>query len=174
MRILFLFPIIVFTLVGCSNEYYVEAYKSEAEISSKNEDLLRSRFTEVEFDDFNLFLEWFTYDNSTINKAPYKLFIVIEPKNLNFEAVSIESIAIKSSFNNEYKISPKIEFPVIISNKGIAKRSSYTFEPAFDFRFKKEEVIDTEITVKVLSGGETKVIKHKWLPIRVKHYAPIV
>ena len=27
---------------------------------------------------------------------------------------------------------------------------------------------------KVLGRGKTKVIKHKWFPIRVKHYAPIV
>ena len=174
MRLFLIFAIVLFALFGCTNEYYVEAYKSESEIHSQDEHVLRSRFTEVEFDDFFLFLEWFTYDNNTINVAPYKLFVVLEPKNSNVESVSIESVEIKSSLNNKYDIFPEVEFPVIIHSKGVSKRSSYTFEPAFDFKFKKEEVIESEIRVKILKSGETKVIRHKWLPIRVKHFAPIV
>lgn len=174
MRLFFILPIIALVLAGCTNEYYVEAYKSEAEISSQNENLLKSRFTEVEFDGFRLFLEWYTYDNKTINRAPYKLFVVIEPKNSSFDAISIESININSNLNIKYEISPKIKFPVVLSNKGALTRSSYTFEPAFDFRFKKKEVIETEIRVKVLGSGNVEMIKHKWFPIRVKHYAPII
>jgi hypothetical protein len=163
-------------LTACSNAYYVKAYKSDAEIYRGNEQELKSRFTTVNFNDFEFFLEWYTYDNTFINRPPYKLFVVLAPKNQDLENVSIESVMLGSSLGNSYEISESVEFPVILRNNPELKRSSYTFEPAFDFRFSNEEIIRSEIVILITVRGkvERKVLKHRWLPIRVKHYAPIV
>ena len=167
--------ILVFLLMSsCSNEYYVNAYKTEHEINSLNDELLQSRFTTEEFKDFNLHLEWNTYDNQIINKAPYKLYLVLEPKSNYIKKIEINSVNLLSSKNTSYIVGSR-KWPVMLANIN-NKRDSVIFNPPFNFDFNNNEQIESIIEIKVIYKDKAvlKKLRHKWIPIKVKKYAPFV
>ena len=165
---------ISFFLVSCSNEYYVKAYKTESEIHRGDQVELRSRFSTIEFEGLYLHLEWYTYDNFIINRPPYKLFVVSEPKSSDFERIEVVEISLSSSLGREYVIDSGV-FPVTLKNENM-KRDSHTFEPALSFRFGKKEKISSSIKIRIFTKNSVleKELKLRWEPVKVKHYAPII
>jgi len=176
MKKLYCIIILLFFLLSCTNAYDVEAYKSASAIDKDLQELLRNRFTLIEFADVNLFLEWNTYDNEIINKSPYKLFIKVEAKNKNFRSIAIQDVIITSSLGKKYSFLHSVSFPVRLASDGGSKNKTYLFEPAFYFDFYRKEEVTTEISISIELQTKTidKIVKHKWLPIRVKNFAPIV
>ena len=167
--------VLTFLLVACSNTYYVEDYKPKSTIDSEKPHLLESRFTTVEYTGFNLHLEWLTYDNKVINKAPYKLYFVLEPKDSSFAKIEIVSVEIDSDKGKRYTFE-KGMIPFSLSNNKTLERSWHILEPPFKFDFNGGEVVSTKIEIKVIyeESSETHFLEHEWHPIRVKHYAPVV
>ena len=174
--------IVIVLIGGCmtwlirKSTYYVETYKPYTIVESGNKKALRDRFTAYEFEDVTIFLEWNTYDNEKINTAPYKLFVVIEPKTSSFHSVEIERVNIQSSLGHDYTFDLAIEWPVIIKLEDDQQRDSYLFEPAFTFEFEKQEEIVTHIEFEIRTGdrAQTETIDVRWIPVRVAHAAPIV
>ncbi|SMF67029.1 hypothetical protein SAMN02745866_04288 [Alteromonadaceae bacterium Bs31] len=161
-------------LLSCSNEYFVKAYKTESEIRRGDQVELLSRFSTIEFKDLYLHLEWYTYDNFIINRPPYKLLVVSEPKSSDFERIEIVDVALSSSLGREYSIDSGV-LPVTLKNENMG-RDSHTFEPALSFRFGKKEKISSIIKLIIFTknGVLEKELNLRWEPVEVKHYAPIV
>ncbi|QBG47702.1 hypothetical protein EGM51_09965 [Verrucomicrobia bacterium S94] len=158
------------------SSYYVEAYKPESSVISKNQDELHHRFTTFEYEDANIHLEWYTYDNQKINVAPYKLFVVVEPKSEELKKVNITSISISSSLGEIYEFSPSTQWPTVLNVTNVDRRVSHTFEPGFMFKFEEKEEISTQVEFEIKTKDKVRkeTIDIKWVPIRVKHAAPIV
>ena len=158
--------------------YYVEAYKSLKTINSGNDEKLSDRFDAYELDNAILYIEWYTYDNKVINQSPYKLLVNVKSKNNKLQSIFITEIKIISSLGKRYKVYEHDSMPVLVYSKKTSSDSiSYkVFEPAFNFNFKQNEEIELQMTLDLIINGsrETKVIKDKYSPVRVKHYAPVV
>ena len=156
--------------------YYVETYKPDGIVTGGDEAALRTRLTPFEFDHVTVFLEWYTYDNATINTAPYKLFVVVEPKSPLLRSVDITSVSISSSLGHDYSFAPSMRWPTVLTVTNTEKRVSHTFEPGFMFEFEQKEDVMTHIEIRIRSEGsvQEETIDVKWVPVRVRHAAPIV
>jgi len=132
--------VIVLCLVGgctawfiSASTYYVETYKPDDVVEAGNEAALRDRFTPFKFKHATVFLEWYTYDNAKINTAPYKLFIVVEPRSSLLRSVDIDAVSMQSSLGHKYAFAPSTRWPTVLEVTNSQKRVSHTFQPAFMF-----------------------------------------
>ena len=159
-----------------ASTYYVEAYKPHDVVEARDEAALRARFTPFEFEHATVFLEWYTYDNAKINTAPYKLFVVVQPKSPLLRSVDIGGVSIESGLGHEYTFAPSTQWPTVLNVTNTQKRVSHTFQPGFMFRFQEEEEISThiEIQIRTEENVQEETIETRWIPIRVKKAAPIV
>lgn len=164
------------TLFDFMSTYYVEDYKPKSVVESHNQEALLARGYPFEFRHVTVDLEWFTYDNGTINIAPYELFVVVKPKSTRLRRIDIVSVSLKSSLNRHYSFSPSTQWPVVMDIKNCNDLVSHTFKPAFWFQFDKKEEISTRIELLIHTVDEVKreMIDVQWVPVRVKHRAPLI
>lgn len=156
--------------------YYVETYKPEQIALRGIQKELQSRFYDVNMNDYTLNIEWFTYDNKVINKPPYNLFLVIDPKNNKVNKVYIDKIKVSSTLDKQYKFDKELPRIIYKRTDGVLNRQSYKFSESFDFQFDSKEQIVLTFTIVTEYDDQTisKDFEIKFLPIKVKHYAPIV
>lgn len=159
-----------------ASTYYVEAYKPEDVVASKDAAALRDRFTTFELDLARVHLEWNTYDNDVINEAPYKLLVVVEPLAPELRAVQISSLEVTSSLGSEYAFDESIEWPIIAEIAGDTTRLSWKFDPGFMFRFDDQEIVSSRVVLAFDDGAHLSEhsLDVRWMPVHVRHVAPIV
>ncbi|WP_159888717.1 hypothetical protein [Paenibacillus puerhi] len=89
----------------------------------------------------------------------------------------MDKIEVASNFNGKYPFS-SILIPVPIYNRvdGHLKRQSYKFSELFNFDFdnKEEVILNFTIISEYENEVKNKEVKINYLPIKVKHAAPIV
>lgn len=178
------FPTLIVLLVGltCGGgyvwlksraTYYVEDYKPEAIVSRGDIEELQSRFTALDFKHATLHLEWYTYDNRKINRGPYKLRMSLGSQSPDFQHLEIDEIEIESDRGVSYHFAETIQWPIVLKAVG---SQPHILEPSFPFQFHQHEIIITKFKIRIHShqSVEEKTINMKWLPVRVKHLAPLV
>ena len=169
--------IALYFMMECAMIYYSQDYKPE-ELVLKNDEIgLRNRFYYFYEDKCRLTVEWNTYDNKVIYKPPYKLFMVSSCKEI-VEEVYVDSVKIISDKNKEYYFADTIRTPIYLY-RSFRRDSLQSFqsEPGFDFNFSGGEKINMKFIYHIKSKNgniETRKFDIKFIPITVKHYAPIV
>jgi hypothetical protein len=147
-------------------------YKPTELIEENNRTLLKNRLNKFEYESVNVFLEWSTFDNNIIHRPPYKLYLVIEPRDSSLKRVLVTGIEVKSDLQT-YEVQDS--WPVEMSIE-YGKRTSHLFEPAFLFNFRDNENVRTKIDFEFISknGIMKESLVTKWAPISVTHVAPIL
>ncbi len=85
-------------------------------------------------------------------------------------------MSITSSLGREYEFGAATQWPTVLAITNGQERVSHTFEPAFMFQFEEKEEISTRIEIQIRSEDQVqkKAIDVRWIPVRVRHAAPIV
>ena len=153
----------------------VQAYKPAEAVARADREELRVRCSVFEFEQASLCMEWFTYDNDTINQPPYKLVIDVLPKTSELKRVLVEEIIVSSSAGRRYSFADSIPWPIEMALRP-AHAGWRTLEPAMRFDFDGGEEIWTRVRLRfVLASGEkTVTVRTRWVPVVVKYFSPIV
>lgn len=176
-----LFSIIVLVgmvvLLVFDRTYDTYRYVVDSVYESKDQEKIWSRFYEIQYENFNFNIEWYTYDNKDITRGPYKLYMVVEPKS-NIEYIKVNNLKITSSMNNIYSFDKINNWPVEIYRfQNEYTRQSFQFEDIFDFNFRKKEtiILEFEIIYKINWMVEKQeYIRLKFVPVIVEEWDSLV
>jgi len=150
----------------------VETYKPAEVVERRRKQELQDRCAEFVLREVTICMEWFTYDNDTINRTPYKLLIAAVRPAADLRSVMVEEIALSSSLGRRHVFADSLPWPLEVP---LADTADLLLEPALRIDYGAEEEISTRIRLRIVtaSGERRVVLRTRWVPVRIESFMPV-
>ena len=90
----------------------IETYKPAEVVERGRKQELRERCADFALREVTICIEWFTYDNDTINRTPYKLLIAASRPAAGLQRVMVEEISLSSSLGRRHVFADTLGWPL--------------------------------------------------------------
>ena len=151
----------------------LETYKPVEVVERGRKEELEDRCAEFALREVTICMEWFTYDDDTTHRAPYKLLIAASRPAAGLRSVVVEEIALTSSLARRHLFADTLRWPLAVPLGGT---SVLLLEPALRLDYRAKEEISTRIRLRIVtaSGARRVVLRTRWVPVQVESFTPIV
>ncbi len=151
----------------------VETYKPAEVVERGRKEELEERCADFALREVTICVEWFTFDNDTIYRTPYKLLIATSRPAAGLRGVMVEEIALTSSLGGRHLFADTLHWPLEVP---LGDTGALLLEPALRLDYRAKEEISTRIRLRIVtaSGVRRVVLRTRWVPVQVESFSPIV